>query len=916
MFRFFFTTFILCAAFGFSQNSYWNIYASKDQNKDPLNTPKSGYFIVKILDNSTLNTLAKKKINVVRTLTHTEYIVYGNSHTLKSIPTLKFKKASNDWKLLGSISYKKNKNKPFIIKSSQPQALQIQLKKNEIKIDTVFKNYIQVFTTLKKIKQYVLPLTHVSCVSTESFTPTQELLISDYNPFANAVSLVNTQYPELNGKGFAVGVKDNKPFANDIDVGSKIITTNLTSETEDLHATIMSSLIAGNGNSGNDATGVVPKAQIFSTDFKNLSPDAIESLRQHKITVQNHSYGTKIENFYGFLAAEYDTYIYDNPEITHIFSSGNSGTENNGASNLTGNFKLSKNSICVGAINNNNQVISESSKGPTFDNRIKPEIVTYSSIGTSNAAALVSGITQKLQQFYFESKNKIAPSYLMKALLLNGADDVGPTGIDFETGFGSVNTATSIEMLKNKQYFLNEIISNETTSFEITIPEKAKQLKILLVWNDVAANPNDAVVLKNDLDMTVTDSDTTFLPWVISNSTNSRAEDHINPQEQVTIENPTKEKYTVNIKANSLVTASQKFALVYSYKIKDQFNWVFPHKGSNINATDINTHFLRWNATFEKDITGSIEVDYNHTDNWVQIAQDIPLETSFFNWMPPEITTPNARIKLTTATNQTFVSDPFEIYTKTALNIGFNCSDQFELHWKKDDSVRFYEVYGINNSANSPERIAQTTDTTLVVTKQNRITQFYLTPFATNEKALTRSNTITTSDFEEKCYFENILLLQNRTNDNLTVTVQLNSLFAINELLFFKNSNAPVLIESRTSIENLLQTYQTQNLEDAVDLFFEIHLKDGTILTSESILPPPNTPPLIFPNPASHNTSLSINVSKLNTLYLFNLQGELILQKKLNIGTNILNINMATGTYITILEDTNGKNTTQKLIIN
>ncbi|WP_040574034.1 S8 family serine peptidase [Pontibacter sp. BAB1700] len=100
-------------------------------------------------------------------------------------------------------------------------------------------------------------------------------------------------------------------------------------------------------------------ALIAHSSFEELFPDKSETLLTQGISVQNHSYGVGVENYYGLEAQAYDQQSYQHPELLHVFSSGNSGDKSEtsgtyanlpGIANLTGQFKTSKNTLSVGAL--------------------------------------------------------------------------------------------------------------------------------------------------------------------------------------------------------------------------------------------------------------------------------------------------------------------------------------------------------------------------------------------------------------------------------------------------------------------------------------------------------------------------------------------------------------------------------------
>ena len=92
------------------------------------------------------------------------------------------------------------------------------------------------------------------------------------------------------------------------------------------------------------------------------------------------------------------------------------------------------------------------------------------------------------------------PASLIKASLLNGANDIGRPGLDFESGYGSLNALQSLGIINSDNYIVDTIENNEIKTFNITLPPNLKNLKVMLVWTDIQAQPNDNLALKNNLD--------------------------------------------------------------------------------------------------------------------------------------------------------------------------------------------------------------------------------------------------------------------------------------------------------------------------------------------------------------------------------------------------------------------------------
>lgn len=75
-----------------------------------------------------------------------------------------------------------------------------------------------------------------------------------------------------------------------------------------------------------------------------------------------------------------DKQIFENKDLIHVFSAGNSGNSDCGYGagagwgNITGGHKMGKNSIAVGNLNQDGVIENSSSRGPASDGRIKPDI--------------------------------------------------------------------------------------------------------------------------------------------------------------------------------------------------------------------------------------------------------------------------------------------------------------------------------------------------------------------------------------------------------------------------------------------------------------------------------------------------------------------------------------------------------------
>lgn len=161
------------------------------------------------------------------------------------------------------------------------------------------------------------------------------------------------------------------------------------------------------------------------------------------------------------------------------------------------------NVIAVGASNDNNTIsrgddtIAQfSSRGPTADGRIKPDIIApgtniistwlnggwAEASGTSMATPMISGSAALLIPYLVSCLN-IPAEYLplaIKAILINSADDYGSLGSDNDWGWGYVNLRRAIS-IANYTYWGSATSTGLAAKYIIEIPAGVT-FKVTLVW--------------------------------------------------------------------------------------------------------------------------------------------------------------------------------------------------------------------------------------------------------------------------------------------------------------------------------------------------------------------------------------------------------------------------------------------------
>ncbi len=264
-----------------------------------------------------------------------------------------------------------------------------------------------------------------------------------------------------------------------------------------------------------------------------------------------------------------DTGVAGNQPYLVVFSAGNSGpnpgtlTSPHAAKNIisvgaTENYRPGQCpgvSGCGGAADDIDALIDFSSRGPTTDNRIKPDITApghvivgarssvatydcfcdsgggagccestgvdgsnkYSAYsGTSQAAPRVAGAAAVVFD-WFNDRFGVFPSPAMaKAILINGAVDLKTPDIpNFNEGWGRINLKASLQNPAGALYTDQTTVlgtTGDAAAFTINgiIQDPSRPVTVTLDWTDPAGAVSCNPCLVNDLDLLVTQGVTTW----------------------------------------------------------------------------------------------------------------------------------------------------------------------------------------------------------------------------------------------------------------------------------------------------------------------------------------------------------------------------------------------------------------------
>ncbi len=358
-----------------------------------------------------------------------------------------------------------------------------------------------------------------------------------------------------------------------------------TKRIKDGHGTHVAGIIGGNGrlsDSVANATpyqyrGVAPKVKFYSDSmwFGNQRGNVVN----HSHYVSEASCRLPLKNFFGeikltdvkltFYGSKYrnlDQNIFmdwndfsergDNRSKTVVLTAGNNGKSVQQSLGVGYHSILneSKNAIIVGNFDSETMELdATSSMGPTWDGRIKPDIMApgtniMSSVpyrldgkyydimsGTSMAAPFVSGVAALMYQKFQKKTGLPLDSFSMrnsttKALMIHSAIDMlGCSGLnvdianmqllaactpytqgpDFATGWGRLNAKGALKLMdeydikskkfeKIREFYLSEEGGNEENyesekRWSIFVPKLQKKLRTTLVWDDAPGTDHSEV---------------------------------------------------------------------------------------------------------------------------------------------------------------------------------------------------------------------------------------------------------------------------------------------------------------------------------------------------------------------------------------------------------------------------------------
>jgi hypothetical protein len=532
---------------------------------------------------------------------------------------------------------------------------------------------------------------------------------------------INTDFAagrHWDGTGVSIALADDGFVGPHIDFTGRI--TNLTSTPGAPHGDMTSGIAVGAGNLVPVYRGMATGAHLYVFDIGSYPQivNAAQNLTNYGTVITSTSYSQGCN--------DYDTYSEDGDRIMHdlkvvqpVFSAGN----NNGADcgygagtqwgNITGGYKQGKNVIACANLDALQVLDGTSSHGPAADGRIKPDISsngkdqmstdennTYQvGGGTSAACPGIAGICAQLYQAYRTvtgNSNPEAP--LIKACLLNSAEDIGNAGPDFKYGYGRVNSLRAVRTIEDGRYLSDSVSQGETNTHIINVPTGTTRVKVMVLWLDEPGSATAAIALVNDIDMTVTDpSSVVYNPLVLDPTPNAttlnlpavQGLDTLNNMEQVVIDAPASGSFTVTVNGASIPLGPQKYYLVYEFW-DNSITLTYPFGGEGFVPGE--AELLRWD-TYET--TGNFTLEYS-TDNgssWNLISSFVSGSVRQYTWNVPALVSGQVFIRISRGAESDMNDVPFSIINlPSGITVSYSCPDTLQLSWNAVSGATAYEV--------------------------------------------------------------------------------------------------------------------------------------------------------------------------------------------------------------------------------
>ncbi len=464
---------------------------------------------------------------------------------------------------------------------------------------------------------------------------------------------------DLTGSGLprSIGIWDggavlatHQEFGGRVKLGDNVATNNHASH-------VAGTMIASGVNPA--AKGMAYEAKLVSYDWNN-DLSQMRSEASNGLVISQHSYGMPKDYSY---SPDWDNVAYDHPFYTISKSAANDGKMGSSTITLHGN---SKNIITVGSAHDQpngwtgpNITISDfSSRGPTPDYRIKPDILAngqdvfsttdtsntkYETMsGTSMSGPAHAGSVALLHEHYYNTHgNTFLRSASMRGLVIHTSDEVGAEGPDYNSGWGYLNTKRAAQLITNNEggdaALIQELsLTNSETFSLVTTAKDGEDITVTVCWNDpVSSATGSRRQLVNDLDLRVIVDGTEHMPWAMNTQTSQalRGDNDRDNVEKVTIGNVNGSSVEIVVSHKGSLNTTQEFSLLMSGVVVYTDPYLklrTPNGGEEFEQ--FSTQTIRWGSNVDEPVDVILLKGGTPVDT---LAAAIP-NSGKFEWQIPE----------------------------------------------------------------------------------------------------------------------------------------------------------------------------------------------------------------------------------------------------------------------------------------
>ncbi len=404
----------------------------------------------------------------------------------------------------------------------------------------------------------------------------------------------------------------------------------------------------------------------MSDDGNFVYFDSITSVWQRAVDrnsfIHSNSWGSvDFQADYIQEAADTDNFIWNNQDFLVVFAAANAGQGGLRSMNL---FGTAKNVITAGATANGlglENMADFSSRGPTQDGRIKPDITApgvsvwsaqgedpngdgtqyWQLSGTSMATPTIAGSMALVRQYYMDGwyptgapvpGDGFTPTAaLIKATAINSAREMTGTGAygfgesyypNDNQGFGRLTLDDALAFQGDARGLVlddnrNGLNTNDVTNYSLAIGDASQSVEITLVWSDYPGTAGCNPCLVNDLDLTVHAPDGTLYAgnqYVGMNPGESKPNpirlDHKNNVESVLVITGVQlGLWTVTVTANDVPNGPQPYAIVMTGGIATQHGIIQMDHNSYQSSAAVNIKVIDTGLNTDPNTPDTVDVN-------------------------------------------------------------------------------------------------------------------------------------------------------------------------------------------------------------------------------------------------------------------------------------------------------------------